>query len=328
MELHTSTSTRQEVNIILGRFRLAVTNDDKALETSRIVEQIKASRFNEPGRVGGPRVRWARTNSTTQQPSFSRALDEATDKASRADIVRDAATHEASLNRLAELRTGDATFHALLARHFRELGQDESAAEVAGRARALYEQRLAAEPSNSKLAAGLADVLRELVPTQWEVLAPTEKNSEAGVNLATLDDGSILARGRNTAQDVYTISAQTDRNSVSAIRLEALTDDSLPSGGPGRGIQGQFVLDRLEVSVSPQADTESLEVVPFSAVTADYHLESQPMDPLRAIGTSWAGRGAAALPISSLRKRPPPTRTQDCNFNFGWFSITTPIGPG
>ena len=70
--------------------------------------------------------------------------------------------------------------------------------------------------------------------------------SSGGATLSLRPDRSILAGGKNTDRDVYTLAARTDLEHITAIQLEALCDPSLPSNGPGRML-GDFHLNELRV---------------------------------------------------------------------------------
>ncbi|MEM7394461.1 MAG: DUF1553 domain-containing protein, partial [Verrucomicrobiota bacterium] len=70
--------------------------------------------------------------------------------------------------------------------------------------------------------------------------------SRGGATFTRLDDASILAGGRNPAQDVYTLKARLP-HTVQALRIETLTHESLPKNGPGRAGNGNFVLAELEL---------------------------------------------------------------------------------
>ena len=83
-------------------------------------------------------------------------------------------------------------------------------------------------------------------PTPWTVLEPTTMKSSGGATLSLRPDRSILAGGKNTDRDVYTLAARTDLEHITAIQLEALCDPSLPSNGPGRTL-GDFHLNELRV---------------------------------------------------------------------------------
>ncbi len=97
--------------------------------------------------------------------------------------------------------------------------------------------------------------------TEWTVLTPTVAKSKAGPTpalaklsskLAIQPDGSILASGSLEAVDTYTIEAEvTSAKPITGFRLEALADKSLPKMGPGRAVNGNFVLNDLKANFRP-----------------------------------------------------------------------------
>ena len=73
--------------------------------------------------------------------------------------------------------------------------------------------------------------------------------SVSGATLRKLPDGSVLAGGENPSPDTYTIAAQTELSGITGFRLEVLPDPSLPGGGPGRAVNGNFALNELHVTI-------------------------------------------------------------------------------
>jgi WD40 repeat protein/tetratricopeptide (TPR) repeat protein len=120
------------------------------------------------------------------------------------------------------------------------------------KSRALYERSLAADPENDVVAAELAQLFLDETENEsaarWTVLKPTDMKSEGGATLSLLDDGSILASGKNPDRDTYTITARVALDRIRGIRIEALPDASLPLGGPGRfPTNGNFTLHEFRV---------------------------------------------------------------------------------
>jgi hypothetical protein len=75
-----------------------------------------------------------------------------------------------------------------------------------------------------------------------------------------LPDGSLLAQGKSTATDTYTLTATLEPGTFSGFRLEALPDDSLPAKGPGRSNNGNFVLSKFSVEANTTASRGGLEL--------------------------------------------------------------------
>ncbi len=102
----------------------------------------------------------------------------------------------------------------------------------------LAEQQKAWEPS--------------LIPPSWTVLGPTEMSSSFGATFVKQDDGSLLVEGPN-GKGTYTVKLNTDLDHVTALKLEVLADDRLPSRGPGRAPNGNFVLSELTGTATSKA---------------------------------------------------------------------------
>ena len=87
----------------------------------------------------------------------------------------------------------------------------------------------------------------------WKPLDVKSARSLVGSKLERRPDGSWLAGGENPATDSYVIEARMpDEERITGIRIEALPDSSLPRGGPGRDVYGNFTLTNVRVeSVSP-----------------------------------------------------------------------------
>lgn len=89
-------------------------------------------------------------------------------------------------------------------------------------------------------------------PQRWVVLDPASFTSTGGAELTELPDHSLLASGVAPELDDYVISGTIDPKSLgsakrlTALRIEALTDQSLPRGGPGRDLYGNFILTTVE----------------------------------------------------------------------------------
>ena len=89
------------------------------------------------------------------------------------------------------------------------------------------------------------------VDANWIVLDPISFISGKGTTLTELEDYSILASGPNPSTDIYTVTAILTNTGITGVRLEALQDPSLPSGGPGRRENGNFVLTEFQLEMKP-----------------------------------------------------------------------------
>lgn len=89
-------------------------------------------------------------------------------------------------------------------------------------------------------------------PAKWTTLDPTEFKSAGGATLTKLEDQSLLATGKDPEFDEYIIKARLPLTKLSALRIEAMPDKSLPRGGPGRDLYGNFILSTIEVLANGQ----------------------------------------------------------------------------
>jgi hypothetical protein len=113
----------------------------------------------------------------------------------------------------------------------------------------------------------------------WTVLEPTAYYASVGTKFTKLDDNSLLATGSNPGTSEYTVTARTSLKGITGFRLEALADPNLPSYGPGRSGNGNFVLSEFSVEASSGAPGAATNQVPLQNATADF---SQPDFPVAA----------------------------------------------
>ncbi|HET9180281.1 MAG TPA: PSD1 and planctomycete cytochrome C domain-containing protein [Terriglobia bacterium] len=118
--------------------------------------------------------------------------------------------------------------------------------DIAGLKQTLATETPARESEQEKWEAEMKRAVKE-----WTPLKPSHYVSEEGAELKLLDDGSILAGGKNPFADTYDIEAETKSQAITGIRIEVLADPSLPKGGPGRDLDGNFFLSGFEVEASP-----------------------------------------------------------------------------
>jgi hypothetical protein len=101
---------------------------------------------------------------------------------------------------------------------------------------------------------------------------------------------TVIAVSGTTGKDVYTVVASTELSKITAVRLEALNDEALPSGGPGRAENGNFVLHEFRVKAAPKSDPAQQSEVKLANASAEFSQEG--WDVRGAIdgnlGTGWA----------------------------------------
>jgi len=109
----------------------------------------------------------------------------------------------------------------------------------------------------------------------WEVLRPRELVGSAGSKLTVEDDFSVLATGPNSQAETYTIRATADTKTIRAIRLRVLADERLPSRGPGRASNGNFVLSSLRIFVESQKTNTVATRHRLASARADFSQNSR-----------------------------------------------------
>ena len=126
------------------------------------------------------------------------------------------------------------------------------------------------------------------VKVQWSVLKPSSAVSSGGATLVVQTDGSILSSGKNPPTDTYTLKFETALKGITALRMEVLPHATLPSKGPGRASNGNFVLSELQLKLGGQP-------VKLNRVTAT-HTQAAPYTIDKAIDGDTGPTGWAILP--------------------------------
>ncbi|MBX9789346.1 MAG: PSD1 and planctomycete cytochrome C domain-containing protein [Pirellulales bacterium] len=116
--------------------------------------------------------------------------------------------------------------------------------------------RLAAWEAERRAAGEIAPDKLALPAAPWRIAELVETKSAGGATFKPLDDGSVLAEGKNAASDTYELVVRTPSTEIRYLRIEALADPSLAKGGPGRAENGNFALSEIAVTAEP-ADTSA-----------------------------------------------------------------------
>ena len=178
------------------------------------------------------------------------------------------------------------------------------------------EKRLAAlrseiEALTKKLAGTLPDVDAAQVAwekepgtakTEWKPLELTKLRSKGGATFTTDKDGSTVVGGPVALTEVYTFTFRTALPRLTAIRIEALPDDRLEGKGPGRSVNGNFVLTGIRISLGDGKDSTPLKI---RSASADFFQKEGAFDiksVLQKGGPGWAilpetGKGAVRLSV-------------------------------
>ncbi len=145
-------------------------------------------------------------------------------------------------------------------------------------------------------------------PTVWETLDLADVKSKGGAVLTKQKDGSVLASGKNGYPELYSMTATTKLQGITGIRLEVLTDPSLPSKGPGRPPNGNFVLNEFKVQFGKTGDTAKPKSLKLTGAVADFSQDGYPV--ANAIDnnpdTGWAVAPQLGMPHAAMFKTAMP----------------------
>jgi hypothetical protein len=153
--------------------------------------------------------------------------------------------------------------------------------------------------------------------TPWTMLLPSDATSANGAKLVIQDARSVLATGPAPETDTYTVTATTTLKNITAIRLEALPGN-LPSNGPGRHGNGNFVLNEFTVTSGDG------KPVPLANATASVEqtLFAEPL-PLKKYAAAYAIDGDKGDPKHGWAILPRAGKA-----SYAVFETAEPLGTG
>ncbi len=122
---------------------------------------------------------------------------------------------------------------------------------------------------------------------RWTALTPSKAESDTDTKL-TIEKDSVLAKGTNAIAETYTVSFTNAVAGIVGLRIEALPHNSLPSKGPGRAGDGNFVLTEVVASILRPDHTTN--VLSFTLARADF-------EQTQGSGTDSNATGSAAAVI-------------------------------
>lgn len=167
-------------------------------------------------------------------------------------------------------------------------------AAAAAREKTIKEAEAALKTRDDAIAASLASWTHPVLKPESPAWFPgkiVSAKGPAGVTLIPQPDRSLLASGTTKNGD-YTIELESAIGRVTGIVLEALRDDRLPSAGPGRATNGNFVLSQITASWTSLADASKTGKLAFSGAKASFSQDT--FDAAKAIDgkadpkTGWA----------------------------------------
>jgi hypothetical protein len=101
---------------------------------------------------------------------------------------------------------------------------------------------------------------------EWKTLLPSALRGEAGSKLNADKDGVIVATGDNPQRETYAIEAPAPKGQLTGLRIETLPDASLPRGGPGRDVYGNFIVTEVHLEIVKDGRATPVE---FKRIVAD-----------------------------------------------------------
>lgn len=84
----------------------------------------------------------------------------------------------------------------------------------------------------------------------WQAIQPERAVSAGGAKLDADASGALLASGANARHETFTVEGNLPVSKPRGIRIEALPHASLPRGGPGRDVYGNFVVTSVLVETA------------------------------------------------------------------------------
>lgn len=111
---------------------------------------------------------------------------------------------------------------------------------------------------------------------EWEAITLASASAKSKAKITRQGDGSYLLSGANPLQDNLTLVLPIEKEEWKGILLEALPDDSLPGKGPGRGGNGNFVLNEFKATFKAKG-TPTQTPVPLGNAKATFSQDAFPV---------------------------------------------------
>lgn len=125
---------------------------------------------------------------------------------------------------------------------------------------------------------------------QWEKIKEATITPKSKAKVTRNEDASYTLSGPNPPNEILTISIPLEASPYTGLLLEVLPDDSLPGKGPGRAQNGNFVLQELKVTFTPEGEDKKAAPVALANAKATFSQDNFTAD--KAIdnnpGTGWA----------------------------------------
>ncbi|MEZ6068349.1 MAG: DUF1549 domain-containing protein [Planctomycetaceae bacterium] len=216
---------------------------------------------------------------------------QATLAAYRDQIAPAVTEREAKRQRLIDVAKAAHDAYAEEIRQREEAAEQERQAKIAA-AKAAFAEREASVVAKVPAWAEAAATSE----TGWTPLTALELSSTTGSKLAQEADLAVFATGPNDKQGHYQFTSEVDLKGITGIRLEVLADDRLPSKGPGRPPNGNFVLSEFSIEAWAKGQPDGKRPVPLQNARADFSQEGY------AVETAIDGQ---APPVAMAGRRTP-----------------------
>ena len=104
-----------------------------------------------------------------------------------------------------------------------------------------------------------------------EIVHPLSAVASSGAAMKVASDGSVLVSGDVADKDKYTLVFELPEAGFNGVQLDVLPHESLPSKGPGRPANGNFVLSEVRVYIGKDVGFKTdFEAVPLTFAEADH----------------------------------------------------------
>ncbi len=134
------------------------------------------------------------------------------------------------------------------------------------------------KPQFAEKMAGWEKTIDPATLVGWDVAEPVSFLSNAGTASTVLDDRSLLLSGNSGEVDTYTVVVETRETGIKSFRLQALKDKTFKFGGPGRALDGTFVLSEFSVFAAPITQPDQKQKVNLVNPKADYEENGRGID--------------------------------------------------
>ena len=262
------------------------------LDDNRLVEKIFMRVLARPARTGETDAA-----KTLQQSQVA-------DHASLTQQLAGAETGWAASRVQAEVKREEGLLAASSAlKAYEPEAEVKEKAAIAGREKAIKDAEIALKSKEEAITASLPAWAHPSLKPETALWYPGKivgAKAPAGAALTPQPDLSVVATGDPKNGD-YTIELEPSTGHITGVVVEVLRDDRLPSAGPGRAHNGNFVLNQLTASWVSLTDPKQMGKLEFAAAKASFSQEN--FDPAAVIdGKADAQKGWALAGAPLVRQ--------------------------